>query len=146
MPGEIPACWKWRRPTAESLARLAERRIREAEGCRKMLGEFGPVPFPGRESLRYQMMIEWHRGRCAICGVNHRPTVKDHDHSTGVIRGFLCYGCNTREGGEGLVFDRYRELHPAIIFNVKKRYGERWLPAAFMRTPDPLAVRALSYG
>jgi hypothetical protein len=38
---------------------------------------------------------------CAICRQepqNERELVVDHDHSTGEIRGLLCYGCNSAIG------------------------------------------------
>jgi hypothetical protein len=46
---------------------------------------------------QYQSMIAEQGNKCAIC---HRPPngpkplVIDHCHSTGKVRGLLCYGCN----------------------------------------------------
>lgn len=40
----------------------------------------------------------WHGGRCGICGLTPGELVLDHDHDTGLIRGYLCRGCNAKEG------------------------------------------------
>lgn len=42
-------------------------------------------------------------GRCAICrtakpGGRWGSFMVDHDHETGLVRGLLCYRCNTRIG------------------------------------------------
>jgi hypothetical protein len=49
---------------------------------------------------RYEAMRREQNNRCAIC---RRPPGKrdlhvDHDHDTNVIRGLLCYYCNTGLG------------------------------------------------
>jgi Recombination endonuclease VII len=33
--------------------------------------------------------------QCQICGTKERELVRDHNHSTGFIRGFLCQLCNS---------------------------------------------------
>lgn len=38
--------------------------------------------------------LEGQQGLCAVChGVMPKPCA-DHDHTTGVFRGLVCYGCN----------------------------------------------------
>lgn|GEM_PF-5997717 len=68
-----PACARWRRPVKED-------------------------PFgwgPGRWSW-LDVMLEWQRGQCALCG--HSPygsrMALDHSHATGLVRGYLCTACN----------------------------------------------------
>jgi hypothetical protein len=66
----------------------------------------------------------WQDGRCAICG-KVRDLVCDHDHETGLVRGWLCRSCNTTEGTNhepGTIFARYRERPPAAIIGVTARY------------------------
>ncbi len=48
---------------------------------------------------RYNAMLEFQGGDCAICGkpMTGRKNV-DHDHITGKVRGLLCSGCNLRLG------------------------------------------------
>ena len=48
----------------------------------------------------YDEILEWQRGVCAICG---RPPGRtrlavDHNHKTGLVRGLLCWTCNTALG------------------------------------------------
>jgi hypothetical protein len=58
----------------------------------------------GLEAADYQRLYEHQGGKCAICGKpeeraerHHRLTV-DHDHSTGRVRGLLCFTCNLAIG------------------------------------------------
>ena len=48
----------------------------------------------------YEAILEYQRGGCAICA---RPPGKtrlavDHNHKTGLVRGLLCWTCNTALG------------------------------------------------
>lgn len=50
----------------------------------------------------YHGMLERQGGCCALCGVSECPSGRrfavDHCHDTGVVRGILCYDCNTGLG------------------------------------------------
>lgn len=70
------------------------------------------------------VLARWQDGRCAICG-KVRELVCDHDHATGLVRGWLCRSCNTTEGTNqdpDTIFARYRERHPAAILGLTIRY------------------------
>lgn len=49
---------------------------------------------------KYNEMLEYQEGTCAICGQppERRRLAVDHDHVTGQIRGLLCRNCNTALG------------------------------------------------
>src|SRR5262252_3864930 len=52
------------------------------------------------------MFNEAQEGKCAICGkVPSRTMHLDHDHKTLVVRGLLCYSCNTKLGW----YEKYRK-------------------------------------
>lgn len=52
----------------------------------------------------YERMFTEQEGRCAICGGTESRKGKrhafqvDHNHSTGVVRGLLCFECNVGLG------------------------------------------------
>lgn len=49
----------------------------------------------------YESLIEKQNNVCAICkmeNTNGKPLCVDHEHSTGKIRGLLCFSCNTALG------------------------------------------------
>jgi hypothetical protein len=50
---------------------------------------------------QYDAMLAGQGGGCGICGKRPRPDISlhvDHDHSTGKIRGLLCFTCNNALG------------------------------------------------
>lgn len=49
---------------------------------------------------KYEEMLIFQKGICPICGdaPNGRRLVVDHNHTTGEIRGLLCYRCNCALG------------------------------------------------
>ena len=85
------------------------------------------------------LLIEWQAGRCAICG-DHCRLVEDHDHTTGMTRGYLCSSCNTREGtyrGSATVFGKYRDLHPTKMLRLNIRYWDPFAKDYAQPAPAP---------
>jgi len=115
---EVPACWTWPAPTAEALEKVRRRMVADAE-------QDGVGWRPSPQDVRWELMDQWKRGRCAICGRRTGRLIEDHDHETGLFRGWLCRACNTCEGyaGDREPFAAYRERSPAIIFNLKSQYS-----------------------
>jgi hypothetical protein len=111
-----PACWSWPAPTPELLEKVRQRMIAESL-------EDGTRP-PNDRIVRWELLSDWMAERCAVCG-QRRPSrmVEDHDHETGLFRGYLCRSCNGCESSQGGIFDMYRERSPAIIFNIKEEYS-----------------------
>lgn len=64
--------------------------------------------------------IEWQQGKCVICG-EVKPLCRDHDHNTGLDRGFLCRSCNIGLGHfnddpvllrkAAIYVTRFKEMH-----------------------------------
>jgi hypothetical protein len=48
---------------------------------------------------QFEEMLDDQGGRCLICGRKEVRFCVDHDHESGVVRGLLCYRCNTGLGG-----------------------------------------------
>ena len=49
----------------------------------------------------YNRVFKNQEGKCLICSEPPKPgslLVVDHDHKTGIVRGLLCYRCNTAIG------------------------------------------------
>ncbi|WP_396697112.1 endonuclease domain-containing protein [Microbispora triticiradicis] len=97
-----PACWTWVAPTP------------------------GIQILPGDAHSERQAALrlrDWQRGVCAICG-EKATLVCDHDHDTGLVRGWLCTSCNSNED-DSPVWNRYRSWTPTSICGVRIRYWER---------------------
>jgi hypothetical protein len=68
----------------------------------------------GRLRARFGITLETHREMRAaqgdVCAICQRPEKLhvDHCHSTGLVRGLLCRGCNTAIGALGDCPDRIR--------------------------------------
>lgn len=47
--------------------------------------------------VTYEQCVEIFGDRCMICGAEAKKNKlsRDHDHSSGILRGILCYQCNT---------------------------------------------------
>ena len=70
---------------------------------------------------KYNEMFEAQQGKCAICNQSEtqmrngklKTLAVDHDHKSGVIRGLLCFDCNT---GIGKLKDDPQVLQSAIQY------------------------------
>lgn len=62
----------------------------------------------------WERLMEEQGGLCALCA-EEEPTVVDHNHTTGEVRGLLCNGCN--------VFVGHVETTPARLRNLEKYLG-----------------------
>jgi hypothetical protein len=49
-----------------------------------------------RDATTYESLVERYGEQCGICGAGPktRRLHRDHDHSTGRVRGLLCFRCN----------------------------------------------------
>ena len=76
----------------------------------------------------YLLRRIFHAGRCAVCGYQVRGLIEDHDHRTGLVRGYLCASCNRREPypKHADLFDPYRERPPAVVLGVVRYYEGGW--------------------
>lgn len=109
-----PACWGW--------SLYSYNRIRTYD-------RYG-------ESRDRRLLTDWHKGRCAVCGDTTKQLVCDHSHDTGLVRGWLCNSCNTREGKSGTKFsaiNAYREQNPASILGIELLYTQQTYAARVAR-------------
>lgn len=76
----------------------------------------------------------WQAGRCAGCGIEGEPLVRDHDHATGLERGLLCRSCNLLEGvNPSPRWVRWRSgWNPATLLGIEEVY-EGWETTAYRR-------------
>jgi hypothetical protein len=85
-----------------------ERRFKKCQTLTPMAGA-GLAACPGRrpkprkkpheaerDATTYESLVERYGEQCGICGAGPktRRLHRDHDHSTGRVRGLLCFRCN----------------------------------------------------
>lgn len=67
----------------------------------------------------YDNVLAFQKGLCAICGLSGKLLV-DHDHLTGIVRGLLCFHCNSALGHFN---DKISSMEKAIFYlKTKKIY------------------------
>ncbi|MET9950138.1 endonuclease domain-containing protein [Streptomyces sp. NPDC006339] len=123
-----PLCWYW--PTQPSSTSEVHQRFKtrmERNGCTPEQVEIlwaMERAADARVGSGAGAIAEWQDGRCAICG-KVRDLVCDHDHRTGLVRGWLCQSCNAGEAThreKDTIFERYRQRPPAAILGVTDLY------------------------
>lgn len=69
-------------------------------------------------------------GHCGMCYRKMAAPEVDHDHTTDLVRGFLCRSCNQKESkGVDAGVQAYRENPPAAVIGLRVVYGKhrpRW--------------------
>lgn len=103
-----PACWSWPVP--------------DDPYERVLPGDIG-------EEREWSALGYWQseegEGRCAICGGRDSQKVLDHDHATGLARGWICRSCNGEEAHLGRpddMFVRWRRRPAAAVLGVRFHY------------------------
>ncbi|MFE9003053.1 endonuclease domain-containing protein [Streptomyces sp. NPDC007875] len=120
-----PICWRW--PVPDDLENWTYPQDDNTEDRlpEEMIARIMRDP----ESRAGAILGRWQDGRCAICG-HCRELVEDHDHVTGLVRGWLCRGCNIQEGVYGssdTLFGKYRQRHPTRLLGLRIRYWDPFL-------------------
>jgi hypothetical protein len=96
-PGrEIARVKRWQQENPERVnayrrSRRLEPEVKRRERAGHLMRKYGMT------LERYEAMLDGQNGGCAICGRAARENSSlhvDHDHSTGAVRGLLCFGCN----------------------------------------------------
>lgn len=130
LDARVPACWSWDPavPLESIHAKYA------ASFSLKVADAFLRRFHSGEERALQLVLAEWHDDRCAVCG-GRGERVIDHDHDTGLIRGFLCRSCNGLEPHDNGLFRRYREKSPAQILGIRLLYVDPIYGVAEPRTP-----------
>lgn len=86
-----------------------------------------PPPSPPRDAARqriYKILTNKFGTLCMLCGVNLAREI-DHDHFTGLVRGFTCKDCNSRvdkcahPSSLDCPFSAYLAFPPALSLGIK---------------------------
>ncbi|MEU9442897.1 endonuclease domain-containing protein [Streptomyces sp. NPDC048304] len=120
-----PICWGWPVPNGLDGWMASQSKTFDELLVEQALGR----ALDSLDDKASALLAHWQDGRCAICG-HRRSLIEDHDHATGMTRGWLCQGCNVQEGmyrDRDNLFGKYRERHPTKMLGLKIRY---WDPIA----------------
>lgn len=126
-----PACWSWPVPTVtrdQEIARLCARNATLPADER--VSDAANVAVTS-DWAAYRLDL-FQGERCGICGSGQPGRlVQDHDHRTGLVRGWLCRSCNAYEAknpAAGGAWAGYRQRSPAVIVGLRRYYvGFAWL-------------------
>lgn len=107
-----------------------------------------PLPAPEDRDDNFDMWT-WQHGRCAACGIRDN-LVLDHDHVTGLERGYLCRRCNRLEGvSTHPIWTLWADgQNPATLLGVEQPYsGWGWKEgvetlAAYYGEPTEIEMQA----
>lgn len=107
---------EYREGNKEEIARKAK--IRNADPKNKLARRIKHLKEEYNMTLEdFDKMVNSHENSCAICHKHQSQLNKllsiDHDHSTGKIRGLLCFDCNV---GIGKLGDDIQILKSAIEY------------------------------
>lgn len=162
-----PAChfiWRHHRPTAgmsflcwQSVASYVPYRgvwwLQSLPALSEAIDRLVRLSEKARDERDRQAILEYQGGNwCAICGATDLqcPTVNDHCHKTGLLRGVLCRRCNAESDAR---FGAYARLPPSVLCGATEPYeGGRWRGRASVEPwverqlgplPESAAERAL---
>ena len=82
---------------------------------------------------QYDAMLEKTEGNCEICSTPVKEPHVDHDHTTGQIRGLLCFACNRLLGDAS---DNQEILKAAIAYLASYKLGVPSLPPPINPVPE----------
>jgi hypothetical protein len=132
LPGVLPSCWRHLTDDERQAVREQANAARAA-GTEKYMSEGNvyltwAVPARGDGWSDLDYLHAFQAGRCAWCGRDDQPLVRDHDHETLLLRGLLCDGCNKAEAVYGRhirrseiarphAWDLYRRVPPAAMLD-----------------------------
>ncbi len=123
---------KWARENPERVTALGKRaHAREIENGKyneRNLAKFGLTPSD------FEALLSAQGGGCAICGKSRgqRRLNVDHDHTTGIVRGLLCSGCNGARIGR---LGDSPERAEARALSYERRAGYLRAAADYLRNP-----------
>ena len=104
----------WRRRSPKDNARNKQYNKNHAQEIRgKKLLKYWPLVTWQTAINEWNALFERQNGVCAICKKAKRLLHVDHCHSSGKVRGLLCYNCNN---GLGRFKDSVVNLKEAIIY------------------------------
>jgi len=87
---------RWQQANPEKM-HASQRKSRAKPGAKERARADHLMRKYGITVEQYDAMLEEQDGGCFICGRLPRPDISlhvDHDHSTGQVRGILCFCCN----------------------------------------------------